>query len=208
MNIKMSVTQRGYEILRHIGIDGWHIVTVDDSPELAPTSPACCCYRLKQIILRRSALLSGEYCGKRFTSSDLIEHEVAHILRGGPEHDADFDAALSIVELMSADVTEELRYSPMEVENASEDGGAISDPQQLLREAIGKLEPEHFQSLTHGALRKVIGNMDADQYAAAVWAPKTGLHFRELLNAAGLKDEDCPGGRLTPPRPKVDDDGE
>jgi len=87
----------------------------------------------------------------------------------------------------------------MEVENASEDGGQVSDPQQTLRERLQALSPESFKVLTHVSIREVLAKLDADQYAEIVWS-KSGLHFRALLDAAGITDADVPGLRITPPR--------
>jgi hypothetical protein len=210
----METVDLGHRLLRKLGLSstgpqgeplsGWSISVVDDSPELEKDSPGCCCFRNQTIYLRRSALNGGEQRGVQYGGEELAVHEVAHVLTGSPDHDATFDAAFRVVELADHMVQ---RYSPMEVENASEDGGAVSDPQQMLREQISAMPPENFKVLTHGALKRIVQKMTPEQYSEIVWS-KSGLHFRALLDAAGITDGDVPGGRLTPPRPKVDDDGE
>ena len=182
----MDAISFGNRLLRKLGLRfcgpqgervGWEIEVVGDSPELAKDSPGCACFRNSTIYLRRSALNGGEYRGKHFYGPELVQHEVAHAVTGSPDHDKIFDAALSKVESVSHSIS----YSPASVE----------DPEQVLRDAIGKMTATGFKTL-------VVQKMTPEQFHAAVWSRSTGLIFKKLLVAAGLTDADVPGGRLTP----------
>jgi len=174
----MDAISFGNRLLRKLGLRfsgpqgevvGWEVEDVDDSPELSKDSPGCACFRNSTIYLRRSALNGGEYRGKPFSGTELVEHEVAHALTGSPDHDKIFDEALSKVESV-----------------------AQEDPEQVLRDAIGDMTATAFKTL-------VVQKMTPEQFHAAVWSRSTGLIFKKLLVAAGLTDADVPGGRLTPP---------
>ena len=183
----MDAISFGNRLLRKLGLRfcgpqgervGWEIEVVGDSPELAKDSPGCACFRNSTIYLRRSALNGGEYRGKHFYGPELVQHEVAHALTGLPDHDKIFDAALSKVESVSHSIS----YSPASVE----------DPEQVLRDAIGKMTATGFKTL-------VVQKMTPEQFWTAVWSRDTGLLFKRLLAAAGITDADVPGGRLCPP---------
>jgi hypothetical protein len=213
MKTNMDTLSLGNRLLVELGLSstgpqgeplsGWSISVVDDSPHFEENSPGCARFKTSTIYLRRSALNGGEQRGVKYCGEEVAVHEVAHALTGSPDHDAIFDAALRTVELAS----HVIRYSPASVELAA-DGGNAEDPEQMLRERLQALPQENFKVLTHASLRKVLAKMDADQYSEIIWSP-SGLHFRALLDAAGITDADVPGGRLTPPyHTKVDDDGE
>jgi hypothetical protein len=187
----METVELGNLILQKLGLQlrgpqgengGWSIEVVDDSTHFEKDSPGCARFKTSTIYLRRS---SGEHRGTPFSGPELVQHEVAHALTGSAAHDTIFDAALHTVELASR--------------------GDAEDP-EMLREAIGKLEPQSFQKLTAGAFKRLVSGMSASQFHDAVWG-KSGLHFCELLTAFGItEDASVPGGRLRPPyRTKVDD---
>ncbi len=161
---------------------GWSIKVVDDSEEIAEGVPGCCSFKTKTIYMRLSALNGGLCRGIAYTPTEVVCHEIAHILRGGPEHDSVFDSHMELVELLAADIDKELR------------------------DGITDLEPEKFTALAHASIKKVVTAWTAEQYSAAVWNPKSGLVLHQLvsdaIHAGALQESDLPGHRITPPCPK------